>query len=84
LAQIKVRRNHRDSVSRGANPGVRGIQRVTAPDLLGFVFFRGMNDVGDGKGLLRAQVTGGLRDGVYRACTMIVARNHQPLLMPIA
>ena len=57
---------------------------LAAPDPLDFVFFRGINDMGDGKGLLRAQVTGGLRDGVYRACTMIAARNHQPVVMPIA
>ncbi|KAK3346845.1 hypothetical protein B0T25DRAFT_592872 [Lasiosphaeria hispida] len=55
-----------------------------APDPTDFVFFRGINDAGDGRGLLRAQVPGGLPRGTYRACTMVAARNHQPVVMPVA
>lgn len=49
-----------------------------------FVFFKGINDAGDGNGLLSATVTGGLPAGNYRVCTMSGASNHQPVLMPVA
>jgi transcription initiation factor TFIID subunit 15 len=49
-----------------------------------FVFFKGINDAGDGNGLLQATVTGGLPAGNYRVCTMSGASNHQPVLMPVA
>jgi hypothetical protein len=49
-----------------------------------FAFFKGINDAGDGKGLLQAVVTGGLPAGNYRVCTMASASNHQPVLMPVA
>ena len=49
-----------------------------------FVFFKGINDAGNGRGLLSATVTGGLPAGNYRVCTMSSSSNHQPVLMPIA
>ena len=49
-----------------------------------FAFFKGINDAGNGKGLLQAVVTGGLPAGNYRVCTMASASNHQPVLMPVA
>jgi hypothetical protein len=49
-----------------------------------FAFFKGINDAGNGKGLLSATVTGGLPAGIYRVCTMASASNHQPVLMPVA
>jgi hypothetical protein len=49
-----------------------------------FVFFKGINDRGNGNGLLSATVTGGLPEGFYRCCTMTSAANHQPALMPVA
>ncbi|XMA17022.1 hypothetical protein WAI453_009813 [Rhynchosporium graminicola] len=49
-----------------------------------FVFFKGINDAGNGKGLLSATVTGGLKAGNYRLCTITAAANHQPVLMPVA
>jgi len=49
-----------------------------------FAFFKGINDAGDGNGLLKATVTGGLPAGNYRVCTMTAASNHQPVLMPVA
>lgn len=57
---------------------------TTAPDPTAFVFFKGVNDAGDGKGLLSATVTGGLPAGNYRVCSMTSASNHQPVLMPVA
>ena len=44
----------------------------------------GVNDAGNGNGLLKATVTGGLPAGNYRVCTMTGTSNHQPPLMPIA
>ena len=49
-----------------------------------FAFFKGINDAGNGEGLLSATVTGGLPAGNYRVCTMASASNHQPVLMPVA
>lgn len=55
-----------------------------ALDATQFAFFKGINDAGDGQGLLTAAVTGGLPAGNYRVCTMASASNHQPVLMPVA
>ncbi|KAK3365174.1 hypothetical protein B0T24DRAFT_537048 [Lasiosphaeria ovina] len=57
---------------------------TTPLDAQQFVFFKGINDAGDGKGGLSAVVTGGLPAGNYRVCTMSSASNHQPVLMPVA
>lgn len=53
-------------------------------DATQFVFFKGINDAGNGQGLLSATVDGGLPAGNYRVCTMFAAANHQPVLMPVA
>ncbi|KAK3355172.1 hypothetical protein B0H65DRAFT_38832 [Neurospora tetraspora] len=53
-------------------------------DATQFVFFKGINDAGDGQGTLSTDVTGGLPAGNYRICTMTSAANHQPVLMPVA
>lgn len=54
------------------------------PDPKKFAFFKGINDDGNGAGLLQATVTGGLPAGTYRICTMNSASNHQPVLMPVS
>src|ERR1700712_634243 len=55
-----------------------------ALDATQFAFFKGINDAGNGQGLLSAVVTGGLPAGNYRVCTMASSSNHQPVLMPVA
>src|SRR6195952_4120742 len=55
-----------------------------ALDATQFAFFKGINDAGNGQGLLQAVVTGGLPAGNYRVCTMASASNHQAVLMPVA
>ena len=62
----------------------RNLSPSTPPDPTTFVFFKGINDPGNGKGLLSATVTGGLPKGHYRVCTMTSASNHQPVHMPVA
>ena len=57
---------------------------TAALDATKFAFFKGINDVGNGNGLLSATVTGGLPAGSYRVCTLAAASNHQPVLMPVA
>jgi hypothetical protein len=57
---------------------------TTALDPTKFAFFKGINDAGNGQGLLTATVTGGLPAGNYRACTLASSSNHQPVLMPVA
>ena len=53
-------------------------------DATQFAFFKGINDAGDGNGLLTAVVTGGLPAGNYRVCTLTSSSNHQPVIMPVA
>lgn len=60
------------------------LKSTTPPDPTKFAFFKGVDDAGNGQGLLQAVVEGGLPAGVYRACTMIAAQNHQPVNMPVA
>ena len=60
------------------------LRTLEPPDPTKFAFFKGIDDSGDGKGRLSTEVTGGLPAGVYRICTMIAARNHQPVVMPVA
>lgn len=55
-----------------------------ALDATQFAFFKGINDAGNGQGLLNAVVDGGLPAGNYRVCTMASASNHQPVIMPVA
>lgn len=57
---------------------------TTPPDASKFAFFKGIDDAGNGQGLLQAAVTGGLPAGVYRVCTMSSSSNHQPVLMPVS
>ncbi|KAG7290158.1 hypothetical protein NEMBOFW57_000155 [Staphylotrichum longicolle] len=63
---------------------IGSLRTVVVPDPTKFAFFKGVDDEGDGKGGLKAEVTGGLPEGVYRVCTMVAARNHQPVAMPVA
>ncbi|KIX02174.1 uncharacterized protein Z518_08113 [Rhinocladiella mackenziei CBS 650.93] len=60
------------------------IATTDPPDPKVFAFFKGINDDGNGQGLLTATVTDGLAAGTYRVCTMNSASNHQPVLMPVA
>jgi hypothetical protein len=60
------------------------LQPRTPPDPVQFAFFKGINDAGNGNGLLSATVTGGLPAGNYRVCSMTSSSNHQPVLMPVA
>jgi len=55
-----------------------------ALDATQFAFFKGIDDAGNGQGLLQAEVAGGLPAGNYRVCTMASASNHQPVVMPVA
>lgn len=60
------------------------LQPSSPPDPVQFAFFKGINDAGNGNGLLSATVTGGLPAGNYRVCSMTSSSNHQPVLMPVA
>lgn len=62
----------------------KSLNPTTPPDATQFAFFKGINDAGNGKGLLQATVNGGLPAGNYRVCTITSASNHQPALMPVA
>ena len=53
-------------------------------DATQFVFFKGINDAGNGQGTVTTAVTGGLPAGNYRVCTISSSANHQPVLMPVA
>jgi hypothetical protein len=62
----------------------KSLNPTTALDPTQFAFFKGINDPGNGKGLLSATVNGGLPAGNYRVCTLASSSNHQPVLMPVA
>lgn len=62
----------------------KDLNPTTPPDPTLFSFFKGINDPGNGEGLLSATVTGGLPPGNYRVCTLTSASNHQPVIMPVA
>jgi hypothetical protein len=62
----------------------KSLNPTGALDPTQFAFFKGINDAGNGQGLLSATVTGGLPAGNYRVCTMASASNHQPAIMPVA
>jgi len=62
----------------------KSLNPTNALDATQFAFFKGINDAGNGQGLLTAVVTGGLPAGNYRVCTMASASNHQPVVMPVA
>ncbi|GJN78599.1 hypothetical protein PLIIFM63780_002108 [Purpureocillium lilacinum] len=63
---------------------IRSMKSTTPPNPTKFALFKGIDDAGNGQGLLQAVVQGGLPPGAYRACTMIAAENHQPVAMPVA
>jgi len=48
-----------------------------------FAFFKGLN-VAAKNGILNADVTGGLDEGVYRLASINAAANHQPVLVAVA
>jgi|SRR5271168_4185475 len=60
------------------------LSTTTPPDPKTFMFFKGVNNAGNGQGGLSAVVAGGLPAGAYRVCTMTSAANHQPVLMPVS
>lgn len=60
------------------------LRTTKVPDPSTFAYFKGLDDAGNGKGLLSTTVDGGLAPGWYRVCSMIAARNHQPVVMPVA
>jgi phosphate/sulfate permease len=62
----------------------KSLNPTEALDATQFAFFKGINDAGNGKGLLSATVTGGLPAGHYRVCTLASSSNHQAVLMPVA
>ncbi|KAL8347473.1 hypothetical protein RB601_003099 [Gaeumannomyces tritici] len=61
-----------------------GYGAAAPPDPTDFVFFKGLDRPLDERGELATEVPGGLPAGVYRVCTMMAARNHQPVVMPVA
>lgn len=61
-----------------------GASAALVPDPASFVYFKGIDDPTTADGQLQTTVPGGLPAGTYRVCTMIAARNHQPVLMPVA
>ncbi|KAL8381833.1 hypothetical protein RB595_005878 [Gaeumannomyces hyphopodioides] len=61
-----------------------GYGATVPPDPTDFVFFKGLDDPLNEMGELVTEVPGGLPAGVYRICTMMAARNHQPVVMPVA
>lgn len=68
--------------------GVRGEKgepvAVSPPNPAEFAFFKTVFGAGDEGGGLSVSVPQGLPAGFYRACTMVAASNHQPVIMPVS
>jgi hypothetical protein len=56
--------------------------KVTNPQ--NFIFFKGVNDKADAQGNVKVDVTGGVKPGAYRMCTIVASQTHQPAIVPIA
>ncbi|KAF8584919.1 hypothetical protein K439DRAFT_1344580 [Ramaria rubella] len=59
------------------------LQDTTPIDPKTFAFFQGLN-AAPVNGVLSANVSKGLPDGVYRMCSINTAANHQPVIGPVA
>ncbi|GJE94220.1 hypothetical protein PsYK624_103880 [Phanerochaete sordida] len=62
---------------------VKSFTDTTPTDPTKFAFFKGLNAAAVG-GVLTADVTDGLLDGVYRLASINTAANHQPALVAVA
>lgn len=65
---------------------VQKVSSLTSTEVLDpqkFDFFKGLNTPAEG-GVLSAEVTGGLKAGVYKLSSINTAANHQPALVPVA
>jgi hypothetical protein len=62
----------------------KSLNPTKPPDPTKFAFFKGIDDAGNGQGLLSATVTGGLPPSNYRVCSITSASNHQCANMPVA
>lgn len=62
---------------------ITSLNQTDPTDPTKFAFFKGLNDAAD-KGILTANVTGGLAPGVYRLASINTAANHQPVLVAVA
>lgn len=62
---------------------IASLDSTDIPDPETFAFFKGLNDPDVG-GILSATAVGGLKAGVYRACSMTSGGNHAPVIPPVA
>lgn len=65
---------------------IEKIDSLTSTNVLNnveFAFFKGINTAAV-NGILSAEVTGGLAEGVYKLSTINSAANHQPVLVAVA
>ncbi|KAG8921705.1 hypothetical protein FRC00_008329 [Tulasnella sp. 408] len=62
---------------------INGLSDTAVLDNQKFDFFKGLNAKAE-NGVLSATVTGGLKSGTYRMCTINTAANHQPVLVGVA
>ncbi len=59
------------------------LDQTTPTNPTTFAFFKGLNDPAQ-NGILSADVTDGLDEGVYRLASINTAANHQPALVAVA
>ncbi|TRM62948.1 hypothetical protein BD626DRAFT_548326 [Schizophyllum amplum] len=59
------------------------LDQTTPTDPKKFAFFKGLNEAAK-NGVLTADVTDGLPEGVYRMGSINAAANHQPVIVPVA
>ncbi|KIY63800.1 hypothetical protein CYLTODRAFT_413777 [Cylindrobasidium torrendii FP15055 ss-10] len=62
---------------------IDSIDSVALTDPTKFAFFKGINTAAK-NGILSADVTDGLPEGVYRLASINSSSNHQPIIVPVA
>ncbi|KAJ7903201.1 hypothetical protein B0H13DRAFT_1621125, partial [Mycena leptocephala] len=63
---------------------IDALDSTTVTDPTKFFFFKGVNDAQDAQGNVQVPVTGGVKPGVYRMCTIVSSATHQPAIVAIA
>jgi hypothetical protein len=49
-----------------------------------FAFFKGLNQAADGNGVLTQNISGGLKAGKYRMCSINSSMSHAPVIAAVA
>jgi transcription initiation factor TFIID subunit 15 len=60
------------------------LRATTMINPLDFVFFKGLNQPADRNGILTQNISGGLKAGNYRMCSINASMSHAPVIAAVA